>query len=336
MSTDGGEEEVRAGLQALIGSHHPSHPPRLSGFRRLAAGLSRESWAFECEQGGGGRAGATPMILRRDPPASLLDTDRVTEFALLERLAPSGLPSPGVLWLDATGEHLGRPAMVMVRAPGESDWMLLNGDLSLSARRDLAGAYVDLLAQVHAVDWRGLGIDEVTPDPGAGAPAHELGVWEAQLRSLAVDDLPEVELALSWLRATAPVSQATVLVHGDYKPGNLLVHRGRISALLDWELAHLGDPLEDLGWVTNPLRAREQQIPEVWGRDEIVARYTARRGIEVGAGELTWWNVFSCFKLAVIVQRGIAAFQSGCYDLVPQEPTVVHRAMLRLIEGVEG
>jgi aminoglycoside phosphotransferase (APT) family kinase protein len=125
-------------------------------------------------------------------------------------------------------------------------------------------------------------------------------------------------------------------VHGDFKPGNALVDGDRIAAMLDWETAHLGDPLEDLGWITNPVRAREHQIQGLWERADIVAAYSAATGHSVEEEELTWWNVFSCWKLAVIVLTGIHAFVAGTFDWVHQSPTWLVRAMLRMIDSEES
>ena len=106
--------------------------------------------------------------------------------------------------------------------------------------------------------------------------------------------------------------------------------------MLDWETAHLGDPLEDLGWITNPVRSKEHQIAGRWERADIVAAYCAATGISVDEEELTWWNVFSCWKLAVIVLTGAHAFVSGTFDRVYQSPTWLVRAMLRMTVSGEA
>ncbi len=126
------------------------------------------------------------------------------------------------------------------------DYRVVNGDRPVARRRALAEAFCDLLAQVHAVDWRALGLGDVLADPGEEAARHELDHWEQVLRADQLEALPELDLAIDWLRARARPSRRTVLVHADYKPGNILLEGDRVTALLDWELAHLGDPLEDL------------------------------------------------------------------------------------------
>ncbi len=133
----------------------------------------------------------------------------------------------------------------------------------------MARRLVGPLGQIHRLDWRSIGLDRVLSDPRPMASLAEVARWEAQLERTQLEPHPEMALALSWLKARPPKSQGTVLVHGDYKPGNALLAGEDISAMLDWELAHLGDPLEDLGWVTNPHRSREHQTSSVkvcgWG-----------------------------------------------------------------------
>jgi hypothetical protein len=123
------------------------------------------------------------------------------------------------------------------------------------------------------------------------------------------------------------------LVHGDFKPGNALIDQGRITAKLDWETAQLGDPLEDLGWVTNPVRKREHQIPGHWERREIVQAYRERTGRQVAEADLLWWNVFSCWKLSIIQLTAVAEFVAGRYHRVFQTPTWLYRPMFQMMEA---
>jgi aminoglycoside phosphotransferase (APT) family kinase protein len=331
------EEVVRKGLQDLMEQELPeAEDIRIEGLRRISEGLSRENWIFE---GGWTRDGKTerlPLILRRDPEGSLLETDRRTEFDVLQRLEPVPLPTPRALWLDEDGSRLGRPSMVMVREGGECDWFVLNSSRPPDVRLRVAQRLVSLLGQIHLVDWRSLGLDGVLTDPGRRASLAEVERWEEQLRRCQLEPHPEMELASTWLKARAPESQGTVLVHGDYKPGNALLQGEGISAMLDWELAHLGDPLEDLGWITNPYRSREHQIPGVWEREQIVQHYVAETGYRVTDAELTWWNVFSCYKLATIILTGVSVFVEGHFDVIYQAPMSLYRVMFGLMDAAEA
>ena len=219
----------------------------------------------------------------------------------------------------------------MVLEDGICDYFVLNGDQPLAARVALAERFCDVLVSIHQVDWRGLGLDSVLPDPGAAASLVALDHWEAVLRKHQLEPLPELDLVAGWLRAHAPSSPGTVLVHGDFKPGNALLRGDDVGVVLDWETAHLGDPLEDLGWVTNPLRRREHQIPGAWTAAELLFRYRESTGVVVAEEALQWWRVLANFKLAVIGLTGVAAFVDGRYDRAHQVPGALFGVMFDLI-----
>ena len=304
----------------------------LSGLRRTSLGFSRENWVFDLEWSRPDEHGRDPLIARRDPLGSVLVTDRQTEFDVLRALEGTSVPAPRARWIDADGRRLERPTIVMVREVGECDWFVLNGGRPLPARVGIARQLCDLLASIHHVDWRGIGLGEVFVDPGGDASLAELDHWEEVLRTHQLEPLPELELVFGWLRRRAPKAGATVLVHGDFKPGNTLLRGDEVAVMLDWELAHLGDPLEDLGWVTNPLRRREHIIPGAWEVDDLVGHYEQITGTAVDRQALRWWNVFSNLKLSVIVLTGLAAYVDGRYDRSYQLPCSLISLMFDLME----
>ena len=327
------ETALGAGLTTLLREVLPAaRALEVSALKRTTSGLSRENWVFEAHWQDEGGEHRQRMILRRDPPASLLVTDRAWEFRVLRALESTPVPAPPVRWVDAQGARFGAPAMLMDFVDGECDWFVLGGARPLAERVALGRRFIDLLAAIQAVDWRALGLGGERQDQAYGAHA-ELDFWQAEYDRVRLEPLPEMDLALAWLREHAPVAQAVVLVHGDFKPGNALLVGDRINAMLDWETAHLGDPLEDLGWITNPPRAREQQIAGAWTRDEIVAAYSAATGFEVDPRALRWWNVFSCWKLSVIVLTGVAAFTAGTMDRIYHAPAWLVQQMLALMEA---
>jgi aminoglycoside phosphotransferase (APT) family kinase protein len=303
----------------------------LGMLRRTSGGLSRENWTFTLNGVDG--SGPLPMILRRDPAGSLLDTDRNLEFKVLRALESTPVPAPAVHWADPDGRWLGSPSLVMDRIDGDCDWHVLNNSATpLPERLRLAAAFLSLMSDVQSIDWQAAGFGEILDDPGQEAAKVALEHWEAELRRVQLEPVPELEMVLGWLRRHARPSDRTVLVHGDFKPGNALVKGGVIMAMLDWETAHLGDPLEDLGWVTNPVRRDEHQIPGAWERAQIVEAFEKLTGLTVDDEALTWWNVFSCWKLAIIVLTGLNAFVDGRFERAYQYPGWLIRQMFRLME----
>jgi aminoglycoside phosphotransferase (APT) family kinase protein len=302
-------------------------PVEIDGLRRTSAGFSRENWIFDATWGGRTRA----LIARRDPVGSVLETDREVEVAVVRALVDAEVPSPTLRWADLSGDRLGRPSLVMDLSPGVCDGFVLNGPRPLDERTALAHHVYDQLAAIHRVDWKALGLGEVLDDPGPAAAHAAVDHWEATLRGVQVEPQPELTYVLAWLRDHAPVSPTTTLVHGDFKPGNLLLEDDRVTAVLDWETAHLGDPHEDLGWVTNPLRAREHQIPGAWEPADLFARWSAATGVEVDEASVHWWQVLANVKLAVIVLTGLRAFVEGRLDRIYQQPVAIVNLLLQQI-----
>ena len=326
-------ERVVAGLQAMIIDAIPTaHDFRFAGVQRAAGGLSRENWSLDATWVDAMGAQSHRLMLMRDAAGTLLSTDRQREFAVLKALEATSVQAPKAHWVDVGGRWLGGPSLVMERMPGICDYMVLNADRPLDARLNLAHSFIDLMARIHTIDWRERGLGAVLNVP-TGAPSRiELAHWEAEYRKVRLEPHPELDYVNAWLHRGAPEAEAIVLVHGDFKPGNALISGEHISAKLDWETAHLGDPLEDLGWVTNPVRKREHQIAGAWERDQIVAAYRALTGRRVDEVALRWWNVFSCWKLAVIQLTAVSEFVAGRYDRVFQTPTWLYRPMFQMME----
>lgn len=305
----------------------------VDGFSRVSTGRSRQNWLFDAVWESDGEQIREPLIARRDPLGGLLQTDRATEFGVLQALEAAPIPTPHARWLDAKGEELERPCLVMVRLEGSCDYFALNGPGPVDDRVDLAQRLCSLLVDVHNVDWRAIGLGDRLLDPGPLASVAALDEWEHVLQRDQVEPYPELALGAVWLRAYAPRSPRTVLVHGDFKVGNVLLDAGRqIVGLLDWELAHLGDAHEDLGWVTQPLRTKEHYIKGSWERDELLSHYEEASGHRVDRDAVHWWNVFAAYKTAVMQASGLRAFREGRSDehykpTAPVLKAVLHAAL---------
>lgn len=310
------------------------HDPalRIDGLRRTSVGYSRENWVFDATWREGEQVRTGAFIARRDPKGSVLETDRGLEFGILDALKDCAVPVPRVRWLDADGDRLGRPSIVMDLADGICDYMALNGSRPLERRVAIARRLCDRLADIHLLDWRALGLGEILEDPGRRASVAALDYWEAELRRVQLEPEPEIELVIAWLRSRAPDSAVTTLVHGDFKPGNVLMQGDEVTLVLDWETAHLGDPLEDIGWVTNPLRAGEHRIPGAWESADLIERWRARTGFTADPTAVRWWNILANFKQAMTVLTGKHAFADGRFDRVLHEPVAIYRLLLTLIE----
>ena len=313
------KQQLAAWLSDEVGA-----PVTIGRLQRTSTGFSRENWVFDATWNGETRA----LIARRDPVGSVLETDRAVETAVLRALERTDVPSPPLLWVDLDGSRCDRPCLVMELVPGVCDSFALDGDRPLDERVTLAHRIYDLLAQIHLLDWRALGLDEAMSDPSSSAALAALAHWESELHRVQLGPEPELAYVISWLREHAPTNDVVTLVHGDFKPGNLLLLDDEVSAVLDWETAHLGDPHEDLGWVTNPLRAAEHRIPGSWEPDDLFARWSSITGMEVDPERVRWWQVLANLKLAVIVLTGSHAWVDGRLDRINQSPVGICRLLL--------
>ena len=281
---------------------------------RIPGGASRETWSFDATWREGKARTGRGFIVRRDPEASLLETERYVEFRVYQAVQGSGIPVPEVFWLEADPCWLERPFFVMGRLPGEASPQALvpagfNGHAEAIARHK-----VEILARIHNLDWRGLGLDFLgVPSGPEACGEQEIARWEGIMRAQQLEPQPVLELALAWLHAHKPVAQRITLVHADYRTGNFLVERDRITGVLDWEVAHLGDPLEDVAWVC--LRswrwAGDARVGGLLPRADFYRRYEEASGIKVDPEAVRFWEVLGNLKFAAICLTGARSFCEG-------------------------
>lgn len=285
---------------------------RVAGLQRVFGGASRETWRFVLHHDGR----AQPLILRRDPAASLIDTERRIEFAAYRRFAGTAVPVPRVWWLEEDPAPLGHPFFVMEEVTG----------CEARPPRLMAEPYRRHHARLAEQTWRILGQLSATPPgelahglPGPATPAlawrRELDHWQAVIEADAGLAQPIVWAALRWLRKHPPPPPATLaVVHGDYRIGNLLVDtEGQIRAVLDWEMAHLGDPLEDLAWGMNRAWCfqGDERVGGLATRHQAVAWWQAESGLKADAAALHWWDLFSAVKAQAIWLTAARTFEQG-------------------------
>ena len=304
------------------------------GLRRLSGGSSRENWWFELEQHGETRA----MLLRRDPVTSVANTERAVERAVLDALVRVDLPTPVIVAADLDGGRLERPWMVLECNTGRADRSVLRDRdpfrLGAPGRLALARDLCDLLADAHRVDPHTTGLGAVPADPAR----NEIDRWSDEWRRVARQPQPELAYAAMWLDEHRPAPPPRpVLVHGDFRPANVLVDvdsgRGRVSVLLDWEFAHLGDPAEDVGWYLAPIYRTEHLLGDDWTAAMFLERYEARSGITIEPDRLRFWQVLATFKLAVIALAAVSSFLDDAGDRAAPPTDGVMRTLMREVRA---
>ncbi|QXC61172.1 phosphotransferase family protein [Aquihabitans sp. G128] len=255
----------------------------VEGLRRLSGGASRETWSFAVRRRGSG--GVEPLILQRIRPGLAMGGPSLAaEDALLAAAERAGVPVPHVVADVAATAPLVGDGRVTAHVDGEAlGPRIVRDERYADARRVLAGQCGRALAAIHAID----------PDEAPGLePVDTLGRLRLGLDGLG-EHRPAFELALRWLEANRPPPGPERVVHGDFRLGNLLVDETGLRAVLDWELAHLGDPLEDLGWLC--VRAwRFGGTGEVGGiapLGDLLDAYSDATGAPVDPDAVRWWIV---------------------------------------------
>jgi aminoglycoside phosphotransferase (APT) family kinase protein len=202
---------------------------------------------------------------------------------------------------------LGAPALIMERMPGEAlPKRILRGEEFARARQVLTGQCATALAAIHQIPAR-----EVPGISAAGGALDRVGTTIDRANGR----YPVLDAALGWLRANQPPAStpAPVVLHGDFRLGNLLVDGNGLAAVLDWELLHLGDPCEDLAW----LSARSWrfggpgEVGGFGGVAELLAVYAAAGGASIEAASLRWWQMLSTLKWAVMCIEQSALYLTG-------------------------
>jgi aminoglycoside phosphotransferase (APT) family kinase protein len=292
-------DRVAAALAGAAGRHFGG-TATIEGLTRQSGGASRQTWSFDAIVKGTRHA----LILRRDPPtaaggerASATSLDRATEFRVLRAAFQGGVRAPEVLFELTAQDHLGE-AFVMRRVGGSTiARKLLRDPPYEAARGKIADQLGEILTRIHAVDTA------VLPPLDHREAADQVASLRATLDRLDQPQ-PVFELALTWLdrRKPAPLP-VPVLVHGDYRTGNYLADETGVTAILDWEGAHLGDPIEDLGWLCVKswrFGAIDKPAGGFGSREQLWAAYERAGGCTVDRARAHWWETFGTVRWGVI------------------------------------
>lgn len=301
-------DQLTQGLQAFFQHHHPQASAiEVVNLVRVPGGGSRETWSFDFRWVEDGAPKQLASILQRSPDGGLLDTDREQEYYTLKALHGTGLAVPRVLWLDSDGTWLQRPSFLMERAPGRVGGRFLLDPEMDAVRPKLARQFVELAARLHMIDWRSLDLRFPDVPTRETAAAHQIRHWEETLDAKEMEPHPVLREAFSWLKRNQPTAQRLSIIHSDFKFENILFDSDRITALLDWEMVHVGDPTEDLAWTFRWYAMTSSVLPF----DEYLRLYRELTGFEVDQEALKFYQVFTNVKAAIILLTGARAFVDG-------------------------
>jgi aminoglycoside phosphotransferase (APT) family kinase protein len=329
-----GEELDVARLAAYLAQVLPGAGPAPVTVEQFPSGYSNLTYLV--------RMGARSLVVRRPPVGVAIATahDMGREYRILSRLHPVYPKTPRALAFCDDPAVLGAPFYVMERVEG----VILRRGIpeamvpppELTAR--IASSLVRTLAELHAVDYRMAGLGDLGRP--AGYARRQIEGWTMRYRAAQTDHVEDAERVAAWLADNLPAEGGAALVHNDFKHDNVVLDASewsRVIAVLDWEMATLGDPLMDLGttlayWIQadDPPEVREARLgPTTWPgtptRAEVVEEYARASSRDVGA--IVFYYAYGLFKVAVIVQQLYARYVSG---------RTTDPRYARLIEGVRA
>jgi aminoglycoside phosphotransferase (APT) family kinase protein len=306
-----GTAEVRDVHRFDVGALERYLAQRIEGFRgpltvrQFRGGQSNPTYYLE--------AGGRELVLRRKPPGKLLPSAHAVdrEYRVLTALQGTGVPVPRTYVLCQDDAVIGTMFFVMDCVHGR---IFRDAELpeatSPTERAKIYDHMNEVLARLHTVDWKALGLEDF------GRPgnyyARQIHRWTQQYRASETERIESMERLIEWLPTHIPVDDLTTLVHGDYRPGNMIVHptEPRVVAVLDWELSTLGHPLGDLAYFCMPynlghewegLRFKNLADLGLPTQDAFLADYARRTGRD-GIPHWDFYVAFSMFRLSAIAQ----------------------------------
>jgi aminoglycoside phosphotransferase (APT) family kinase protein len=280
-------------LEALWGA-----AVEISGIQQLSGGASRESWGIEARTADGAER---RLILLRESGGPDRGRDVALQAAAMAAARAAGVPVPELHDHGSEALGQGRAYLLMERLDGETiPRRLLRDHAYAAVRPGLARRLGEVLARIHSVD----------PDSVPGLPRVDALGQAIELYEEFAEPRPALEIGLRWLAEHRPPPSGDGLVHGDFRTGNLIVASGGLRGVLDWELAHRGDPMHDLGWLcTKAWRFGSASPVGGFGtRADLMSGYADGGGIPPDEATQQWWELYGTVRWALLCRRQAARY----------------------------
>lgn len=308
-------------LARRIEAYFTHRKPEWRGFSvreisRIHGGASRETFRLAVGYTAEGQTVSRGLILRRDPVSTLIETEREVEFAAYRAFWNSGVPVPEALILEEDPAHLDRPFFVMQEITGAKAASILAADPYAPHQAGIGEQFFGGLGRIAAADVAAMNLPASFKVPALDAAWDSaLSHWEAVIDEDELEPQPVARAAIRWMRRNPPPpAQKIAFVHGDYRTGNFLyTDDGHIAAILDWEMAHFGDPLEDLAWALDPLWAHHNPARPagLCDRATAIGHWERASGLRADPHALRWWEMFASLKGAAIWISSAKEYQAG-------------------------
>jgi aminoglycoside phosphotransferase (APT) family kinase protein len=311
-SPPGAVENLLARLQGFLeanleGAGDIRRDIRIDSLAPITAGNARQAWEFDVRWHDGGEERKVSCVILRKAEAGQLESDLVAEFRTISALWGSGVPVARALWIDSEGRWLERPSFIMEKVSGATDFFALLKPEAAERSRALAQQLAAIAARLHTLDCKKLALDFLPATTPETAAAEQISCWESLFLKHRMEPHPVMVAAFIWLKEHLPIARRISIVHGDFRFGNFLYEGDRINAMLDWEMVHLGDPVEDIAWAYRSLWGPQAFL----SLDEFVTRYTELSGTPVDSETLRFYRLLGEVKHSIISLTGARSFMDG-------------------------
>ena len=275
----------------------------LLSFERIFGGASRETYKIHIKDQSNLEE---KLILRRTQKSSLIETSQSTEYLAYSAYQETSVPVPLMIDINEDQEILGAPFMLMQQLDGVAA-SPFTPDVYSPNEQKLGEQFWSILGEIAKKDIED---DFINQFDNTGNPCwkQELDKWIAVIREDSISVEPILEAGIRKLYENEPKeSKKKSLVHGDYRNGNFLFMEDRITGILDWEMAHIGDPLEDLGWALSPIWSWQDPSKPAYliDRQASLSAWEVSSGLTIDKNDLKWWELFACVKgMAIWISAG--------------------------------
>lgn len=320
---DQGQAEFEQQVLAYLAEKMPSAKSlALHDVQRIAVGWSHETWLFDLRFKEDGEQNSLPICLRRDPGNALLRelSDLEEQYRVLKCLQATPLATPKVYWHESNPEILGAPFLVMEKVAGScpSPWGREGRAYyaEASKRGVLPKSFTQALATLHTLDWSGAGLSFLgVPADGEQFVRREIRKWQGLIEQSANKPEPILVDLIGYLEANVPNTDRISLVHGAYRTGNLLINNDQISAVLDWELQVLGDPMYDVAYVLSDLnREGTELLSNLVERDEFFEDYEKQTGFTIDENICGYYNLLYAMRSVAFWMSASGLYAAGMSD----------------------
>ena len=297
------EEQVVQQFKAFLAHRIPDASRiEIKNVRPIFGGASRETFAMEMEITQKTSKISRQIILRREFDLGIIETETKTEWEAYRAFADTPVPVPELIWLEEDPKWLGSPFFVMEEVVDcTSSTIVFEQPPYIEVREKIGQKFCEIMGTIAKTDPKAVWLEDKLEKPAPDECwKRELDYWETYLDKKELEPHPLIRAAIRWLRKNPPSpAQKVVIVHGDMRAGNFLFdEKGEIKAILDWEMMHMGDPLEDLAYSMNRLWTWEEPdlIGKMLPRDKGIKFWEDASGFTADPRALFWWEVFTSIK----------------------------------------